>query len=202
MMPGDGFTILMVCSGNICRSPLAEQLVRVGLSQIPGVSLGSAGTIARPGDLMTSQAQALSVRFGGDPGAHQAQRVDASMVGSADLILGMAREHRREVVSMVPRSVRRAFTIREFARLAQAISLPELHALSSNATDSVFDRQRRAVELVASFRGQVDPPDDPADDDVIDPYRESDAVYERSAAQLVPAAAAVVRVLATAGLVR
>ena len=58
------FSILTVCSGNICRSPLAEQLLRVGLTDLAGVTVSSAGTIALVGEGMPAEAQALSVRYG------------------------------------------------------------------------------------------------------------------------------------------
>ena len=97
------FRILTVCSGNICRSPLAEQLLRAGLAGIDGVSVGSAGTVALVGEGMTPEAQGLSVRFGAaDAAAHVARLLDEQAIRDADLVLGLAREHRRAVVELVP----------------------------------------------------------------------------------------------------
>ena len=122
------FTILTVCSGNICRSPLAEQLLRAGLAGIDGVTVGSAGTIAMVGAGMPAEAKALAVRYGStDAESHQARQLDEQAIRDADLVLGLAREHRRAVVELVPAATRRTFTLREFARLAASVTDIDLY---------------------------------------------------------------------------
>ncbi|KQV25461.1 low molecular weight phosphatase family protein [Yonghaparkia sp. Root332] len=181
------FTILTVCTGNICRSPLAEQLLRSGLGRIPGVRVRSAGTGALVGEAMTEQARALSRRFAGEGAdVHLARQVSQAELRSADLVLGATREHRRAVVELLPRASRHTFTIREFARLAEVLDDADLRELAASPTDP-GERLRLLVELAATKRGIAVPPEQPEDDDVIDPYRRSDEVYEESAAQLVPA---------------
>ena len=54
------------------------------------------------------------------------------------------------------------------------------------------ERLRLLVELAATKRGIAVPPEEPEDDDIIDPYRRSDEVYEESAAQLVPAVQSII----------
>lgn len=185
---GQPFTILTVCTGNICRSPMAEQLLRAGLADMPGVQVASAGTMAMPGDVMPIQAEQLSRRFGGDATGHQARRLLAQHVEQAGLVLALAREHRAAAVRLAPRATGVTFTLREFARLSRHVDQTELQAAAGNTPNAdIARRLRRAVALVASLRGTVDPPSHPEDDDVIDPYRRDDSVYARSADQLVPA---------------
>lgn len=182
------FSILTVCTGNICRSPLAEQLLRAGTAQWPEVKVASAGTSALVGHGMPDQAQKLSREFGGaNPEAHTARDLTADHVRDFDLILGLAREHRRGAVELLPRASRRAFTLREFARLAEGITADDL---ADAAVLDLSDRSGRLaelVEVVASRRGMIEPPEYPTDDDVVDPYRRGDDVYRASADQLVPA---------------
>ncbi|WP_210481929.1 low molecular weight phosphatase family protein [Naasia sp. SYSU D00948] len=188
------FSILTVCSGNLCRSPLAEQLLRARLADVPGVVVASAGTVARDGDAMTPQAQALSRRFGGDPSAHAARYLVEPHVAQAGLVLAMAREHRAQAVTLHPRASRRTFSLREFARLTHGLTADDLARI--DALPGPAARLAALVDAVAAKRGFVEMPEDPADDDIVDPYRRSDATYERSAQQLVPAverAAAVLR---------
>ncbi|MDY7557708.1 hypothetical protein [Cryobacterium sp. 10C3] len=94
------FSILVVCTGNICRSPLAEQLLTTRLTNagIP-VLVTSAGTYAMVGKGMPDEAAALSVRYGGDPRAHVSRQLTARLVADADLVVTADREHRGEVVS-------------------------------------------------------------------------------------------------------
>lgn len=174
---GDRFTVLVVCSGNICRSPIAEQLLRsrLGGASAPWVRLLSAGTIAQDGTAMTPEAAEVSRRYGGDPSGHAAVAVTPQLVDDADLILTAAREHRAEVVSLVPRASRRTFTVREFARLLGAIDADELSAIA-NAEDLVV--------AAAARRGFTPPLADVLDDDIEDPYLQSSEVYDRVGAQL------------------
>jgi protein-tyrosine phosphatase len=185
------FTILTVCSGNLCRSPIAEQVLRARLDRL-SVSVRSAGTVARDGDAMTPEAAAISTRLGGDSSSHAARRLGERVVGEAGLVLAMAREHRRAVVTMLPRASRYTFAVREFARLAAGITEDDLDEIARMPLEEEAARLSAAVALVASRRGMVPAPDDPGDDDVIDPYRRSADVYASSEAQLAPALEAVV----------
>ncbi|MDJ0323904.1 low molecular weight phosphatase family protein [Cryobacterium sp. PH31-AA6] len=195
------FSILTVCSGNICRSPLAEQLLRVGLAAWPEVELASAGTIGLTGQGMPPQAADLSRHFGGDPSNHVAQVLTEEHLATADLVFAMSREHRRAIVELVPRAIRYTFTIREFARLISELTDDDLEEAAALPLDDVVGRFSTLVGLAASQRGAVAPPVSADDDDVIDPYRRSDEVYVESAQQLVPAVNAVVALFRSAATV-
>ncbi len=194
------FSVLTVCSGNICRSPLAEQILRARLADIPDFAFSSAGTFAGDGDRMPDEAAALSLRFGGDPSEHSARYITATMVADADLVFAMARSHRREIVELVPRKVAVTFTLREFARLSRELSDAEIAAVASGAPTTRAGIAE-VVAYVASRKGQVGFPSSTGDDDVLDPYRRGDEAYEQAAAQLVPAADEVARVLRVAASV-
>ena len=188
------FTILTVCTGNICRSPLVEMLLRKVLHGLP-VVVHSAGTQALVGRPMTEQnciiAEELGVQQVDD---HRARLLKTDYLREADLVLVLTREHRAAVVEMLPRASRRVFTLREFSRITEAADVAELGpvaeaALGVDATGDAerVERLRAAVELVAQMRGSVPPPEELADDDVADPYRQSDEVYARSARQIITA---------------
>ena len=96
--------VVFVCTGNICRSPIAAtvfaaELERAGLAD--GVQVSSAGTggwhVGSPAD---DRAAAL-LRAEGYPDAHSARQVDAEQLG-ADLIVALDDSHRRALRSMVP----------------------------------------------------------------------------------------------------
>ncbi|GAA2002716.1 low molecular weight phosphatase family protein [Microbacterium ulmi] len=190
------FEILVVCTGNVCRSPLAGLLLRARLAPL-GARISSAGTRAVADAPMTAEAVRLAVERGIDPGEaerHRSRSVTEALLSSPDLILTMTREHRRLVAELAPSRLRSTFTIREFARLAAATPAAELRQAAEEGTDAA-SRVRAAAAAVASHRGLVLTPGDPSDDDVVDPYRRSWATYQRSAAQLDPAVDAVVRTL-------
>jgi protein-tyrosine phosphatase len=192
--------VLAVCSGNLCRSPLAEQLLRARLHDV-GIEFSSSGVVARDGDPMPDEAAALSREFGGDPAGHASRPLVEEHVADSALVLGMAREHRRDAVTLLPRASRYTFTLREFARLSRALTDADFDRIRSEGDSAA--RLAALIEEVAANRGYVPPPEDPAEDDILDPYRMDASVYRRSAEQLVPAvdrvAEVVRRALAGAG---
>ena len=191
------FEIITVCTGNICRSPLAEQLLRTRLAGLPG-SVNSGGTYDMRASEMPAEAQRLAAQHGVPAELsteHRSQLLNSRMLTTPDLILAMAREHRRAIVELAPARLRSTFTVREFARLAKDTPDAEIIAAADAAGQDPSARLRAAVASVAAHRGVSLPPADPADDDVVDPYRRSWNTYELSASQLVPAVDEVVRVV-------
>ena len=190
------FTVLTVCTGNVCRSPLAEQLLRAALLGLAEVRVRSAGTAALVGERMPEQAIAISHRLGGvGADVHLGQQLTAESLAAADLVLTATRDHRREVVEVLPRASRITFTLRELSRLIDALDDADRDELLSASGAALPDRLRLLVELAAGHRGLVVPPEAPEDDDVIDPFRRSDEIFERSAEQLVPAVKAIAQAI-------
>ena len=163
------FRVLHVCTGNICRSPMAERLTRTGLAQRLGADaerfvVESAGTWGQSGSRMEPYAVSTLATYGLDGTDFRARELVAEHVVGADLVLGATRDHRAAAVVLHPRAASRTFTLREFARLAAAV---EPGALT--ATDPV-ERGRELVRAAAARRGLV-PPETPRDDDLADPYQ-------------------------------
>ncbi|MBN9177771.1 MAG: low molecular weight phosphatase family protein [Microbacterium sp.] len=198
--------ILTVCTGNICRSPLAAELLATRLADL-GVTVSSAGTRARDGAPMTPEAQELAAARGipaSLSAEHAARYLTLAHIAGADLVLAMTRDHRREVVELDPSRVRTAFTVRELARLAADVSDEELRAAAGSGSSGsgssgpggadARERFAAALAVVAGRRGLVLPPASPEDDDVIDPYGRSMATYERSADEMAAGLAAAERI--------
>ncbi|WP_147105616.1 low molecular weight phosphatase family protein [Nesterenkonia populi] len=179
--------ILTVCTGNVCRSPLADVVLRGRLADL-GAQVSSAGSGALVGDPLTPQTAELALSAGARPEdveTHRARRLTERIAAEADLVLAMTRDHRRAAVELSPTLLRRAFTVREFGRLGEGLSEGEI-AESAVGSDP-RGRLRAALRMLANRRGVVGPPEDLAMDDVVDPYRQKDAVYQQQARQLLPA---------------
>jgi protein-tyrosine phosphatase len=166
----DTFTILAVCTGNVCRSPAVERLLANRLGPTVGVS--SAGTHALVGHPISEPMAALLRRVGVEPEPFEARRLSEQMLKEADLILPMTRAQRGLIVELWPAAVRRAFTLREFARLLSKVDPSAL----SRGTPA--DRLHAAIRLAAAERGRSRT--SPEDDDVLDPFRRADKVYAES----------------------
>lgn len=181
-----GFRIVFVCTGNLCRSPLAERLTRSALGPCPAIQVISAGTHAERGRPMAERAQHVLIRLGGDPGGFASRPLTPELVAAADLVLTATADHRAASVAKHLPAVTRAFTIAEFGALAQAVPVAEVIRHE--------DRVRRAHALVAeaqALRGLV-PMDQP---DIPDPYGGSRRAYRAAGQRIAESLAVPLRLL-------
>ena len=179
MSPAPGAEVLVVCTGNICRSPAAERLLASRLSTAD-VHVGSAGTRALVGRPMDSETAAL-VRAAGAPVEDFAARaLHRDLVGRADLVLVMTRAHRSAVVAAAPAAVRRTFLLTELALLAERVAAAGWPA---DLDPSPAARLAALPGLVAPHRAGL-PGTDP---DVVDPFRLGPEVHRQAVAVIAGA---------------
>ena len=180
------FRVLFVCTGNICRSRIAEQVFRARFGDAAGpgaIEFSSAGTYAMVGSEMPDQAVGVAEWLGGTADGHRSQQLEAPLIERADLVIALTREHRSEIARKVPRASRYTFTLREAARLIESLSTDELATFPA-ADLTITDRLRAYVPLVAMQRSLVARPENPEEDDVIDPYRRSQTIYDQTGEQI------------------
>jgi protein-tyrosine phosphatase len=176
----------MVCTGNICRSPLMERLtvarLRSALTAADAArfEIESAGTWGLVGEPMAPEAVDTLVALGGDASGFAARELDATMIDTADLIVTATREHRGIVVTEVPRASARSLTLRELARLLGPVTPAEITA---DAGEDPVMRMRAIAARAFGNRGLV-PVTNPADDDVADPYGRPRQSYLRAASEI------------------
>jgi len=149
--------VLVVCTGNICRSPLAERLLRTRLGDL--VSVRSAGTHGLDAWEMEPNAAAELERRGGDPAGHSSRRIGTDDVDEADLVLTMTTAQRTDVLADQPLAMSRTFTLLEFAALLDQHDGP----FDRTATVRGLARRRGAATL--------------EDYDVADPMGQSPEVH-------------------------
>jgi len=95
--------ILLVCSGNTCRSPLAAAILAAKLAAIPelaDVTVSSAGTAAWDGAPASEGSYLVAIERGLDLSSHRARVLTADHIRDADLILTMSESHARRVTDL------------------------------------------------------------------------------------------------------
>ena len=104
--------ILLLCTGNVCRSVMAQAMLS---ARVPAVSVSCAGLLPGGQRAPAEVISAMAAR-GLDVSGHRSRQVTAADLAAADLILGLAREHARHAVVLLPECWPRTFTLRELLR--------------------------------------------------------------------------------------
>lgn len=94
-------SVITICTGNICRSPMAEALLREALAP-RGVAVDSAGVGALVGHPADPLAVELMAEQGIDLGGHRGKQVDEALMAGADLVLVMDRTHTAALAEVFP----------------------------------------------------------------------------------------------------
>jgi protein-tyrosine phosphatase len=165
--------VLFVCSGNICRSPTAAAFLTARLAgRVDAVSVASVGTL----DLDESSPEeviAAAAELGTDVSTHHSRRFSPDDLARSDLIVGMAREHVREVVLAQPAIWPRTFTLPELVRRGHSVGRRDRLESVGDWLTRVHEGRRHADLL-----GRSD------EDDVPDPMGGTSSEYRASAKQI------------------
>lgn len=186
--PPSAVKVLVVCTGNICRSPAAHLLLQHALGPDAGVEVASAGVMPLVAEPVSSPMAALLGAAGVSADGFQARPLSAADVKEATLVLGVTRAHRGRAASLWPAAIRRSYTLREFARLVRLV--PEDAVAAAAGSDAPAARLAALATLAGRFRS----PAPAEDDDIVDPYQEEDAVYAAVFGQIQESVDTIVRV--------
>lgn len=196
--------ILTVCTGNICRSPVAERLLQAGLDQVVpgGFEVSSAGTRALVGEPMQPISADIVRTFGGDPEGFAARQLTAKILRGVDLVLTMTSGHRGEVLQLDASLLKRTFTIREFARMLDVLDERPASPRGDVPPSDAPDGGGHLAANAAFWRGlparaagvrHLSLPADAADNDIVDPYRRAPEVYRQMEDEMAPAIVSILR---------
>lgn len=150
--------VLFVCTGNVFRSPMAQAfLVALARSRNLDVTVESAGTLEGERVIVPGALDAIG-SDGIDMSAHRSKLLDVPAIARADLVLGMAREHVREVVLLEPSAWDRTFTLKELVRLAESVGARERRQELDKWLAQVSAGRRRESMMGWSERDDVEDP--------------------------------------------
>ncbi|MFI7573637.1 phosphotyrosine protein phosphatase [Micromonospora sp. NPDC049497] len=188
------FTVLHVCMGNICRSPMAERLlalaVRERLARRGGVDPGradelvhshSAGTGGwHAGEEMNPPAARQVATRGGSVEGFAARKLRSDLIDAADLVLTATADQQEYVVALRPDAASRTFVLGEFGRLLAGVDAAGLPPAEATG-DAVYARGVALVKAAhAARQGAAALPTD----DLDDPWGRGDQCFSRVADEI------------------
>lgn len=131
--------ILIVCTGNICRSPVAAAMLQ---SRLPELTVSSAGLGALVGQSVDAQARRLAEAEGLDVDAHKARQLETGMLAAADLVLVMTDNQRQALAKRWPEARGKTLLLGKWLNLEHEMDIPDPYRKS----DDVFEHVHRLLK--------------------------------------------------------
>lgn len=176
------YTVLAVCTGNICRSPAMERLLAHALQQAEGVEVISGGTHAHDGEDMQPAMKQRVADYGAEVEDFRADQVTGAMIRRADLIVAATAVHVEDMAAEVPEARQRMFTLMELGRLIGELDADTVHRHAG--TDSAGPALLGALVEHASQVRVGSGVTSTSEEDVVDPYMMPADVYDASFDQI------------------
>lgn len=175
--------ILFVCTGNTCRSPMAEGLLRK-LAKERGIDLAvqSAGVSAIPGSSISRHAAAI-LQDEGIRDAFESSQITEQLVAWADLVLTLTGGHKRHLLQFFPEAVTKTYTLKEYVHNEESVTadIKELDSLYADAELSIAlggEPNTTDLQRIIEIRQRI------PSFDISDPFGGAREDYELAAAEI------------------
>lgn len=176
--------IMTVCTGNICRSPYAQLALGHALAAVrpEAFEVTSAGTQAMIGNAVDPGSASILETRGVAHEGFFARQISERRLADVDFVLPLEVSHRKLVLSYSPRHLKRAFTLKEFARLLVSAGEREPWTQRLAGLSTTEERWGALPSHLARERGLSRAPE--GADDIADPYRRPQEAFDRMAREV------------------
>src|SRR6201997_3897679 len=147
-------TVLFVCTGNVCRSPMAEGLFGRMIAERPDLRVLSAGVSTYPGQPPSAHAVEVLAELGVDISQHRSRPLSEKVIDEADWIVAMTRSHLDSIIYLFPRAAEKVYLLREFEPGAASLDVADPIGMGLEAYRAARDIIRNGLPGLMQFIDQ------------------------------------------------
>lgn len=148
-------TILVVCTANVCRSPMAEKLLQHALAAEPeplrSLKVASAGIAAGRGQRATDHSVTALKKVGLDLANHASRRITQELLDEALVVFGMTETHRAMIELNFERPPQHVYLFRQFVDEGRDAEIPDPYGLDLRAYEACRDSMVEAIPGIVKF---------------------------------------------------
>lgn len=151
-------SVLFVCTGNTCRSPMAEGLFRKATKEREDFTVASAGVAAYPGSPMSGETRSILMKHGADIAGFSSQPVSEPMISEATHVFAMTRSHLQALIGLFPDYEDKFYLACEFADIPGigiGRDVPDPIGMGPAAYEEVASTLNAAIPTLIAFIDQT-----------------------------------------------